>query len=378
VEGLAVALDRSASDELTPHAWAAAAHRLRVAPALAELLGPRFLAQNQALAYTLAGSFLGFVHDRYGSAALRRVYRSGDYARALGKNLDQLEAEWRAFLAERPVSPAALALAEQRFERPGVLSQVCPHDVEAAEAALAAASQSRDLPEVVARAEHVLSIDRTAHGARIAKIAALSLGGEPAQAESEVNTLAGLLHAPQSTVARARMALADGLLARGDRGAAAAVYGALLSSPDSDAELRQREVRLLAATLAPPAGGVLANVLVGRPGEPPEPRATMHAIAELASLRSDGLAPYLEARQLLLSGRADLADGLIVAALRAGLPSPRLRQEALRMRIGTAYVLGDLDGALRAAEGLRGIDGDSSAAREAADYAARVAFRRGH
>jgi hypothetical protein len=373
VEGLAVALDRSVSDELTPHQLAAAAHGLRIAPPLAELLGPRFLAQNQALAYTLAGSFLGFVGERYGAEALARVYRTADYAGTLGKPLDTLEGEWRVFLAGLPSSDAARALAEQRFERPGVLSQVCPHDVEAREAELGDAVAARDLTAVVARADEVLAIDPTAHGARIAKLSALGALGDPGRATAELAAL-GDLRAPRTVLARARLALADAELARGERNAAGQAYLQLLDAPDSEAELRQREVRLMAATSPGDAGHELAALLVGSGGAAPEPRVAMHHVARLDRLRRDGLAPYLEARQLMAAERHDLALTRIRDAHTRGLPSQRLRTEALRMQLACAFTQGALDEAEACCTLLEELGG--APAREARDYRERVALRR--
>ena len=71
----------------------------------------------------------------------------------------------------------------------------------------------------------------------------------------------------------------------------------------------------------------------------------MHLIHGLYPVRSDGLTHYLEARQLSRAGRHDLAFPLLREALARGLPTRRLRVEALRLRALSAYVLGALDDA---------------------------------
>ncbi|MEY4515598.1 MAG: hypothetical protein RLZZ450_7720, partial [Pseudomonadota bacterium] len=139
VEGMAVALEPHARDELTVHQWAKAAQQSHLAPPLESLLGASFFGANQQLAYTLAGSFLRFVLDTKGPAAVRRVYQLGSVERGLGKPLPALEKDWRAFLETVPLPARGAALAALRFERPGVWSQVCPHLVERLEGELGAA-----------------------------------------------------------------------------------------------------------------------------------------------------------------------------------------------------------------------------------------------
>ena len=96
VEGLAVALDPTSRDELTPHQWARAAQLANVAPSLETLLGASFFGSNQALAYTLAGSFLGHVLETRGKETVREIYRRGDVVAVLGRPWKALETEWRS------------------------------------------------------------------------------------------------------------------------------------------------------------------------------------------------------------------------------------------------------------------------------------------
>jgi hypothetical protein len=45
--------------------------------------------------YILAGSFVGFLIERYGLALFRGLYETGDYEKVYGKPLQTLEKEWR-------------------------------------------------------------------------------------------------------------------------------------------------------------------------------------------------------------------------------------------------------------------------------------------
>jgi hypothetical protein len=377
VEGAAVAMDPAPSEELTPHELAAAAVSLRVAPALHELLGPRFLARNQALAYTLAGSFLSFLHSRYGNPTFHRIYAGASYEDAVGKSLDALEGEWRAFLVERGATAEAITQAEQRFERPGVLSEVCPHDVDAAEAELASAIQASDQVKVVEAAGAVLAIDRTQHAARIALLEAYASDGNAEAAQRELDILKQTLAAPRSTVARAQTALADAALLRGQALEAGSRYRELLERPDSERETRQREVRLVTATAPAAERALLTQVLVGGPGRAADPRVALHLLGQLGELRADGLAAYLEARQLVHTGRSDLASACVRRALAQGLPTPRLRTEALRMQLQLAFIVGDLALAERTADMLMAAAPHTAAAREAKDMLERLSARAG-
>jgi tetratricopeptide (TPR) repeat protein len=377
VEGMAVALEPHARDELTPHQWARAAQSEKLAPPLSALLGVSFFGTNQALAYTLAGSFLRFVLETRGADTLRRVYASGSVERVLKKPLASLEREWRAHLAQVPLPERAAALARLRFERPSVLSQVCPHVVEGLEGELGAALNGGDLPRAIDKCREVLAIDPRDSGTRATLAAVLAHKGQEQLALAELAKLAAAPRAPSPTLSRVRTALADASFAGGDYERAAAGYRALLEQPQPEADLRQLEVKLLALAAGEPARSLLRELMTGEPFRGAEPRTAMHLIGELAPLRQDGLALYLEARQLTSAGRHDFAQALLREALVRGLPTPRLRTEALRMHAHACFITGQLGEADALASELERREGGSLAEQlEARDLRARIAFRR--
>jgi hypothetical protein len=55
---------------------------------------------EEKTAYILAGSFVGFVIERYGLASFRSLYETGNYEQVYGKALGTLDKEWRANLQE--------------------------------------------------------------------------------------------------------------------------------------------------------------------------------------------------------------------------------------------------------------------------------------
>jgi len=55
---------------------------------------------DERTAYVLAGSFVGFLIERYAVALFRRVYETEDYDTVYGKSFGALEREWRASLQQ--------------------------------------------------------------------------------------------------------------------------------------------------------------------------------------------------------------------------------------------------------------------------------------
>jgi tetratricopeptide (TPR) repeat protein len=373
VEGMAVALEPLARGELTPHQWARAAHEAGVAQPLSSLLGARFFGANQQLAYTLAGSFLRYVLDTQGAHTLRRIYREADVQAVLGQPFSELEREWTTWLKSVPLPPEAAALAKQRFERPSVFSQVCPHAVERLEQELSAAISAGDLARAIENCQAVLTIDPKDTDTRATLADVYARAGHDAEA---AQALAALKGAPAATIARARTSLADAEFMRGDFPAAERAYRALLHEPQAEDELRQLEVKLLALEAGDPTRRLLGELLIGRMGENVDARTAMHLIHALYPVRTDGLAHYLEARQLARAGRHDLAFPLLREALSRGLPTRRLRVEALRLRALSAYVLGALDDARDSEQRIGNLpDVTLSERMEAEDFVARVAYR---
>jgi hypothetical protein len=84
-----------------------------------EVLFREFLKHPEDVAYVQAGSFTRFLHETYGTAALKRIWRGGHarISKATGHPIDELEREWRAVITSasgtnpRPDAPAPPAHA---------------------------------------------------------------------------------------------------------------------------------------------------------------------------------------------------------------------------------------------------------------------------
>lgn len=377
VEGLAVALEPTARDELTPDQWARAAHDAKVAPSLQALLGPSFLGQNQALAYTLAGSFLRHILETRGSGKVREIYRRGDVPSVLGASWQTLEAEWKRALSRVPMPSQSSDRAKARFERPGVFAQVCPHTVERLDAELSGALAAGDTTRAIEKSRAVLDIDPNDNGTRASLVGTLARAGQLTEAQSELSRLEGPKPAPLPVIARARLGIADAAMQRGEHTLAAEIYRALLQEALPEAELRQIEVKLLGLESGEPTRRWISELLIGHEGRANDTRVLMHAIHEIQNAREDGLGAYLEARQLSSASRHDLAFPLFALGLKRGLATERLRDEALRMHALSAFNAGAFDAAEASFKALLERREQRLSERiEAKDWLARIAFVR--
>ena len=106
-EGLATWL--AESDQGVPiHTWAAVDAKSVVLPSLRDLRRtfPEG-APSGVHPYHIAGSFLGFLVERFGMAKVKQWYMDSTEAHAyFGKGLVRLEREWREFLAGKTLDPA--------------------------------------------------------------------------------------------------------------------------------------------------------------------------------------------------------------------------------------------------------------------------------
>ncbi|MET0385972.1 MAG: hypothetical protein ABW321_08445, partial [Polyangiales bacterium] len=127
IEGVAMAAAFQPLGGITLHEWAHAMLELDMIPPLSRLFGPGFLGHQERLAYTLSGSLLSFVRERWGAKAVRETYRTGSLEDGVGQPIAVIDAAWRASLKAQPLSPHTRDLARARFSGGGVLSALCPH-----------------------------------------------------------------------------------------------------------------------------------------------------------------------------------------------------------------------------------------------------------
>lgn len=374
IEGVAVAVAWEPQDGLTPHQWARAMLDLDLAPPLSGVDGLSFLLQPASRAYTASGSFVRWILDTRGSAAVRTLYRTGSFEEALGRPLEEAERDWHRFLREEVDLPdEARALAELRFSRPGIFGQICPHRIANLQGELAADLAAGDDRAAARTCGAILQLDEGQAGARALLVGTLARLGHSERADAELATLIGPPSAAAPLVFAAQQGLADARWLRGDREAAAAIYRSLLDQPMSDEEARQIEVRVLAIEMGGAGERALRGLLVPRRDATSDAATAMAQIAALARARDDGLPAYLEGRQLLFRQRFELALPRILEARERGLPTARLSAEARRMEAIARFGRGDLDASARIwREILREPASSAGEALEARDWLGRI------
>jgi tetratricopeptide (TPR) repeat protein len=373
IEGVAVAAAWSESDELTPHEWARAMIETGFAPPLEAVFGAGFLSQPKGRAYVLAGSLMRYVKDNYGADAIRRIYATGDIESVTKIPFKALEKKWREAVMNTPLPEYAHALARARFAKGSIFSSVCPHQVARLRSRLDADLSAMFYKKASTTCREILEIDPSDAQAFSALVGALAQNGELDAAKQELTKLETSLKAPPPLIAPARQALADAYWRRGDRTQALGIYRSLLELPLSNDATRLLEVKSLALTEGREQEKVLFELLVGDDGSPTDAATAVYLARELRSVRVDGLPYYLEARQLFFKQRFRPAARLLQIAARAGLPTQRLRIEAMRIEGISLFALGEWSAAT---ERFKDLESQADGARrvEARDWLERLSY----
>ncbi len=125
-EGLAVAL-APLEEDISLHAGAASlVSSGRLAQPTA-LFSPLFWSQSGRRAYTVAGSILKFLIDRYGIAKVKELYGGASWQEVFGAESGPILKDWEKFLRERYPAREETITAEALFRYPGILDDICPH-----------------------------------------------------------------------------------------------------------------------------------------------------------------------------------------------------------------------------------------------------------
>lgn len=328
IEGLAVAVDWSERDGLTPHQWARAMKESALMPPLDAVFGLSFLAGQKGQSYTAAGSFLRYIYETRGAKTLRKLYKSADVEASLGKPLHELEKQWHAFLDTVPLPEEARDLARLRFERPSLFSSVCPHKVADLEEDLYADIVAGDYRAALRACGQILDIDQDNAWTRYYLAESELRIGHQSDMNAALKTLEG---APATLKSRLWQVRGDEAWRAGNISEAKKSFAKAKEVPLTEDAKRALEARMLALKMPPEQRELVFRILVGDHGVALGAAAIVVLADDLSELREDGLGDYLAARQLMFADRA-LALQRVNAALEAGLPSPAFVREALRMR----------------------------------------------
>lgn len=328
IEGTAVAAEWPQTDGMDPHRSSRAMRMLGLAPPLRELFSPvGFFGQSSGRAYTLAGSFLRWLRDRYGPQVFAQIYRTADLTQATGVAVDQLVAEWERFVddaAAHPVSPDELDRARARFERPGLFGQACALEVGRSVRRATDLWRDNDLQgsqEVWGRLlDRLGTVCTPEPGLQLGLAAAQGRIGRFPEALRLAQAVLDLPDAVTATQGLNRLERAEALVVHGDLSLGAgnlqraqADWHAALALPVHRAARRALEVRLLLASTLP--GREAIRDLLGAHGPYRKPGPVVDRLH--AALPDSPVATYLWARYHLLRGELTQAPRTLQATLPA-------------------------------------------------------------
>ena len=344
IEGVAVAAAPPEGD-LTPRQWAKAMKDLGLLPKLDSLFNLGFLGQNASTAYTVSGAFVGWIHDRYGAAAVRAWYGGRALAEVTGVPWAELERAWQADLDTITLPDAARAQARARFDRPAIFGRTCPRTIDACKNAGDRLHGGGDEAGAIRKYEEVLRLDPHDGSAPTSIARALIAEGRVDEGLAALARIADGDGARRDVRDRALEELGDQSLAidRGDE--AVRRFEAVAARTVNEDQLRTLDVKIAAAK-DPRARPAIVALLIGTHGRGPDKTlATERLAAWSAADPGDGLPLYLIGRQYFSAGQLDEAADRLDRALAGRIDLPRVAVEAERLRMVTACGLGDKEGA---------------------------------
>jgi hypothetical protein len=374
-EGLAEAIDWPA-DRYTLHQWSKGMRDAGLAPTIASVMTtPGFYGASQNRAYTLAGSFVRYLLDRYGREPLRRAYRSGDLAGAYGKSVAALGEEWGGVLEGPPKQAGLDAAADDRFRQKALFARPCAREAAALRAEAEQARQSEDWLRAAELFGRCSAIDPADAAALEARFQVLQRAGDPALAAQALAALQASPAYDRTQRARVAVALADEAWAAGHLDEAAkqlavAREAGLPPSADRAALLRQ-------LALGSPDAAALGKAL-RRYFDGPTGATSLLGLREALENSPDfAPLPYLLGLGLANQGERRWSLQELDGALRLGLPEDFTAQ-AHRVRATEEIDLAEYQAAELDLAALAAMNRPDAERREADDLASRLAFEKEH
>ena len=357
-EGLAEAVDWQDAP-MNPHEWSRAMRELGLAPPLENLLSMTgFWTAASSRSYTLCGSFVRFLIERYGLPAFKQAFPDGAVEEAYGRTTAELIAEWEAFVDGIQLREDQLRAARQRFIRPAIFRRRCPHEVAALSDRAWQAYSARRYADAVRDFDRVLELEPENPSA----LRGLLYGTYRLGNYDRTESAARLIERPDQTVGL----LADAHLIRGDSAwetgrldEARRSWEAVVDLHASDAMSRAASLRMEVLDRETIRDAVMAYLTA----------ASGHwrlvlAIRDAGDLAPDyGAGHYLIGRWLFLSGSYEQALTYLAKADALDLPDELVRQEGLRLEAMSHFYLEDYGQSAAAFGRLAALAGSDGAAR---------------
>ncbi|NRA32215.1 MAG: hypothetical protein HRU17_02640 [Polyangiaceae bacterium] len=342
IEGLAVAAAPSLDADLSPAVWAAAMLKLELLPPLDSVFRLGFFQHNSSRAYQVAGAFVHWFREKWGSDALAEWYGGGPFFSVTdGISMATLEKQWKAELAKQPLSPQALAVAKARFDRPGIVGRRCPHVVDRLSGAGFRALSVQAIESAQKSFGDLLELDAGHLSARLALAECDRRKHEETDAKKRYQAIADdeSLSVVHRSIARER--LGDLALEAGDGNEALLHYQARYKALVSEGHKRALDVKMYASNHSAARTAIVALLIgdasLGRDWA--VSAAELRAWSELEPKL--GIADYLLGKNWFAQGRWTLAATHLDRALARKLPIASVNVEARRTRIFVGCALGE-------------------------------------
>ncbi len=333
-EGLAEAVDWQDAP-MNPHEWSRAMRELGLAPPLENLLSMTgFWTAASSRSYTLCGSFVRFLIDRYGLPAFKQAFPDGAVEASYGRTPAELIAEWETFVDGITLREDQLRIARARFIRPAIFRRHCPHEVAALNDRAWQAYNAQRYWNAVRDFDRVLALEPENPSA----LRGLLYGTYRQGDYERVESVAQRIERPDQTVGL----LADAHLVRGDSAwktgridDARRSYEAVVGLQASEAMSRAASIRMEVLDREPIRDTIMAYLTA----------VTGHWRLVLSVRDAGDLAPdygtgyYLLGRWLFRSGSYEQALTYLAKADTLGLPDEVVRQESLRLEAMAHFYL---------------------------------------
>ncbi len=359
-EGLAEAVDWQDAP-MNPHEWSRAMRELGLAPRLENLLSMTgFWSAASSRSYTLCGSFVRFLIDRYGLAAFKQAFPDGAVEASYGRTPAELIAEWETFVDGIQLREDQLRIARARFIRPAIFRRHCPHEVAALNDRAWQAYNAQRYWDAVRDFDRVLELEPENPSALRGLLYGIYRQGDYERIEAVVRRI----ERPDQTVGL----LADAHLFRGDTAwktgrfdDARRSWEAVVDLQASEAMSRAASVRLEVLDRVPIRDTIM-TYLTAHTGH----WRLVLSVRDAGDLAPDyGTGHYLLARWLFRSGSYEQALTYLAKADSIGLPDEVVRQESLRLEAMSHFYLERYDQSAEAFGRMAALAGSDGVARTA-------------
>lgn len=368
IEGYAEAAAMREDEDLSPFEWAKAMRDLEMLPPLERIFRLSFLGENASKAYTVAGAFVGWMKERYGSKALHAWYAGSTLEEATGKGLVDLESEFHTALDQVKLQDAVMAIAKGRFDRPAVFGRQCPHQVDEVYQRAGAALGRLDPDQAKEFYDRVLDLDAEHFGARAGLANCALREGNLDASKKAFLELSSDESLPLASRKGALERVADIEILQGQIAQAGKLYDEVAKGQLDEDALRNLDVkRWINEKMDPenPARRAITALLIGDPELGSDWGEIGAELGRWSVVEPKlGLADYLLGKNYFNRGRWDLGAKHLDEALARDLPLPRVKREAQRTRLLVACALGQKGRAKQVLDQLKDDKGGSPRRRE--------------